>query len=123
MIFYKNDPFLIQFLSHVCPSPHSSSKAAQSQQAEYPSIISCFPQMKPEAQAKAPALSKQEEYLAIGVPAEWVAPLQALGYTTIDKIKALEKPGKLHQEMMGYRKKNKLEIGTVTMEDVNSWIS
>ena len=81
-----------------------------------------FPQMKPEAPAKAPATSKPEEYEAIGVPAEWVEPLQKLGYTTIDKLKAVEKPGKLHQEMMGYRKKNKLEISTVTMEDVNSWI-
>ena len=78
--------------------------------------------MKPEAQAKAPATSKPEEYEAIGIPAEWVEPLQKLGYTTVDKIKELEKPGKLHQEMMGYRKKNRLEIPTVTMEDVNSWI-
>jgi lysyl-tRNA synthetase class 2 len=79
--------------------------------------------MKPEAQAKAPAMSTAEEYTSLGIPEDWVAPLQALGYTTIDKIKALEKPGKLHQEMMGYRKKNKLEIDTLTMEDVNSWIS
>ena len=78
--------------------------------------------MKPEAAPKAPAMSTAEEYLALGVPEEWVEPLQKLGYTTIDKIKELEKPGKLHQEMMGYRKKNKLEIGTVTMEDVNSWL-
>ena len=79
--------------------------------------------MKPEAPAKAPASNTTEEYLALGVPAEWVKPLQALGYTTVDKIKELEKPGKLHQEMMGYRKKNKLEIDTVTVEDVSSWIS
>jgi lysyl-tRNA synthetase class 2 len=79
--------------------------------------------MKPEAPVKAPALSSADEYMALGIPEEWIDPLQALGYTTIDKIKALEKPGKLHQEMMGYRKKNKLEIPTVTMEDVNSWIS
>ena len=79
--------------------------------------------MKPEAKAKAPAMSSEEEYTTIGVPSEWVKPLQALGYTTIDKIKALEKPGKLHQEMMGYRKKNKLEIGTVTMEQVSEWLS
>ncbi|MCK5067841.1 MAG: lysine--tRNA ligase, partial [Bacteroidales bacterium] len=46
-----------------------------------------FPQMKPEAQPKAPAMSKPEEYEAIGVPAEWVEPLQKLGYTTIDKLK------------------------------------
>jgi lysyl-tRNA synthetase class 2 len=79
--------------------------------------------MKPEASQKLKVESEKSEYLEIGVPAEWVEPLQNLGYTTIEKIKALEKPGKLHQEMMGYRKKNKLEIGTVTMEDVNSWIS
>jgi lysyl-tRNA synthetase class 2 len=82
-----------------------------------------FPQMKPETKVKAPALSKAEEYVAIGVPSEWVEPLQKLGYTTIDKIKELEKPGKLHQEMMGFRKKNKLEIPTVTMEQVTEWIS
>ena len=78
--------------------------------------------MKPEISAKTPAMSTPEEYEAIGIPNEWVEPLQKLGYTTIDKLNEVEKPGKLHQEMMGYRKKNKLEIPTVTMEDVNSWI-
>ena len=82
-----------------------------------------FPQMKPEKSAKVTVLSAQEDYLALGIPVEWVEPLQKLGYTTIDKIKELEKPGKLHQEMMGYRKKNKLEIGTVTMEDVAGWLA
>ena len=67
-------------------------------------------------------MSTPEEYTELGIPVEWVEPLQALGYTTIYKINTLEKPGILHQEMMGYRKKNKLEIGTVSVEDVNSWI-
>ena len=40
--------------------------------------------MKPETQAKAPALSTPEEYEAIGVPTEWVEPFQKLGYTTIE---------------------------------------
>ena len=31
-------------------------------------------------------------------------------------------PGKLHQEMMGYRKKNKLENGTVTLEELSGWL-
>jgi len=78
--------------------------------------------MKPEAPAKAPAMSTPEEYHALGVPEAWVEPLQKLGYTTIGKLKEVEKPGKLHQEMMGYRKNNKLEIGTVTMEQVASWL-
>jgi lysyl-tRNA synthetase, class II len=80
--------------------------------------------MKPEASSqKLKVESQKSEYLELGVPEEWVEPLKALGYDTVDKIKALEKPGKLHQEMMGYRKKNKLEISTVTMEKVNEWIS
>jgi lysyl-tRNA synthetase class 2 len=82
-----------------------------------------FPQMKPEAKAKTRVVSPKEEYIALGIPEEWVDPLQALGYTTIAKIKEVEKPGKLHQDMMGYRKKNKLEIGTVTVEQVSSWLT
>jgi len=41
----------------------------------------------------------------------------------MDKIKALENPGRLRQEMMVYLKKNKLDIGTVTLEQVAEWIS
>jgi lysyl-tRNA synthetase class 2 len=81
-----------------------------------------FPQMKPEAVGQQHAVDNLQKYTAIGIPEEWVAPMQALGYTTVEKIKEIEKPGKLHQEMMGYRKKNKLEIGTVTVEDVAGWI-
>jgi lysyl-tRNA synthetase class 2 len=78
--------------------------------------------MKPETPAKVPSLSKPEEYIALGVPEEWIEPLQALGYTSIDKIKAFEKPGKLANDLNGYKKKNKLEISTVTMEDVDGWL-
>ena len=81
-----------------------------------------FPQMKPEAPAKTVGKSSMEPFLELGIPEEWVEHLMELGYDSIDKITALEKPGRLHQEMMGYRKKNKLEIATVTMEQVSSWI-
>jgi lysyl-tRNA synthetase class 2 len=78
--------------------------------------------MKPEAPAKVPILATLEEYLAIGVPAEWIEPLQKLGYTTIEKLQEVEKPGKLHQEMMGYRKKNKLDLPGLSPEVVREWI-
>ena len=81
-----------------------------------------FPQMKPEEQQKIKEESKPEEYMGFGIPEEWIEPLKALGYTTIEKLKAVDKPGKLHQEMMGYRKKNKLEISTVTLDEVGEWI-
>jgi len=79
--------------------------------------------MKPESSQKPKVESHKEDFIELSVPEEWVEPLKALGFDTIEKIKALEKPGKLHQEMMGYHKKNKLEIGTVTMEQVSEWIS
>jgi len=88
-----------------------------------PTHVSSFPQMNPEASNKEKIESKKEEYIAFGIPEEWVEPLKALGNTTIEKIKAFEKPGKLLQEMMGYRKKNKLEVGTVKNEQVSGWIS
>ena len=48
-------------LSLVCPGPHSNLKATRSHQSIYPTIISCFPQMKPEK--KALELSDDEKLL------------------------------------------------------------
>ena len=98
------------------------SQVSQSHHARYPSIISCFPQMKPEVPPKAPTNSKPEEYLAIGIPAEWVEPLQKLGYTTIEKLKEVEKPGKLANDLNGYKKKNKLDLPGLSPEVVGEWI-
>ena len=81
-----------------------------------------FPQMKPEALAKAPAVSSKEEYMEIGVPEEWIEPLQALGYTTVDKLKEVEKPGKLANDLNGYKKKNKLDLPGLSPEAVGDWI-
>jgi len=82
-----------------------------------------FPQMKPETPARAVGKPSAEPFLALGIPEEWVEHLQELGYDSVEKIKAEDKPGRLHQKMMGYRKKNNLEVGTVTMEQVAEWIS
>ena len=48
--------------------------------------------------------------MEIGVPAEWILVLQKIGYTTIEKLKAVEKPGKLANDLNGYKKKNKLDL-------------
>jgi len=81
-----------------------------------------FPQMRQESREQG-AESREEEYLEIGVPKEWVPVLQKLGYTTIEKLKEVEKHTRLHQEMMGFRKKNKLEMGTLTPDEVMEWLS
>ena len=81
-----------------------------------------FPQMKQEAQATVPASSKPEEFTALGIPAEWVEPLKALGYDTVEKLKAVEKPGKLSNDLNGYRKKNKLDLPGLSPEAVAGWL-
>ena len=75
--------------------------------------------MKPEKQE---AVDSDEEFIAIGVPKEWVASLKALGYTTIEKRKEVEKPGKLANELNGYKKKNKLDLPGVSPEVIGEWL-
>lgn len=81
-----------------------------------------FPQMKPESKPKTHGKPSKEPFMKLGIPEEWVEPIWELGYDSVEKLKAEEKPGPLHQKMMAHRKKNKLEIGTVTMEQVAGWI-
>jgi lysyl-tRNA synthetase, class II len=79
-----------------------------------------FPQMKPEKVATNDA---PEKYIAIGVPEAWVEPLQKMGYKTVAKLKEVEKASKLHQELCGYNKKNKLELANPSQDDVQQWIT
>lgn len=81
-----------------------------------------FPQMKPEVQ-KPKAESAIEEYLAIGVPAEWIESLKKLGFTTIEKLKEVEKAGKLANDLNGFNKKNKLGLSGLSPEAVQRWLT
>ena len=60
--------------------------------------------MKPEKQEQ---IDGDDKYIEIGVPKEWIDPLKALGYTTVAKLKEVEKLGKLANDLNGYKKKNK----------------
>ena len=78
-----------------------------------------FPQMRPE---KVERRDREEAFTALGVPAEWVAPLQKAGVLTVEALASTASAGKLHQELCGLNKKHKLELKNPTIEDVNSWI-
>jgi lysyl-tRNA synthetase class 2 len=80
-----------------------------------------FPQMRPEAGQKAEADSPQK-FIELGVPEEWIEPLMALGYDTIEKLKEVEKPGKLANDLNGYKKKNKLDLPGLSPEVVAGWL-
>ena len=81
-----------------------------------------FPQMKPEKK-KSESESESREYISLGIPEEWIKPLKALGYTTVKKLKEIEKPAKLANDLNGYNKKNKLGLSGLSPETVAGWVS
>ena len=76
-----------------------------------------FPQMRPEKWDTGP---NKSDYLALNIPDYWIQPLYEIGYKT--KAQLLEaKPTAVHQKLNGYRKKNKLDIPAILLEEVQSW--
>ena len=76
-----------------------------------------FPQMRPEKVEKRDSASAFE---AIGVPAEWVAPLQKVGVLTVAAL-AQVNPGKLFQDLCGVNKKFKLGLKNATPDEIAAW--
>ena len=87
-----------------------------------PSIqdVLLFPQMKPEKKATS---DPEEKYTEKGIPQEWVDPIKKLGYTTLAKLKEVEKPGKLANDLNGFNKKNKLGLAGLSPETVEKWLA
>ncbi len=77
-----------------------------------------FPQMRPEKVVKR---DQEDAYTELGIPAEWVAPLQKAGYLTIDSLDGAN-PGKVHQEICGLNKKFKLGLTNPSVDNVAAWI-
>jgi lysyl-tRNA synthetase class 2 len=78
-----------------------------------------FPQMRPEKFQTGP---NPQDFIAIGIPEEWAEHVIKAGYDTVEKLKS-SKPTAVHQQLNGYRKKNKLEIPAVQLEEVQSWLA
>lgn len=78
-----------------------------------------FPQMRPEKFTK--SASGADGLRAMGVDEAWLDHVQAAGFTDAEKLRA-EKPTAIHQKMNGYRKKNKLDIPALQLEDVMRWL-
>ena len=78
-----------------------------------------FPQMRPEKVARR---DKEEAFTALGVPEEWVAPLQKAGILTVDALAAVERPGKVVQDLLEINKKYKLGFKAPTPDQVTAWV-
>ena len=81
--------------------------------------VMLFPQMRPE---KVVHRDKEEAFTALGIPAEWVAPIQKAGILTVEALGALEKPGKLFQDLLEINKKYKLGYKNPMPDDVKNWV-
>ena len=77
-----------------------------------------FPQMKPEKKAAVP---KPEDFLKIGVPQEWLDAVMH-EYASVAKLRD-QKATQVHQKLNGLRKKNKLPVAALQLEDVEKWFA
>lgn len=78
-----------------------------------------FPQMRPEVFDEGP---DEKGLQAIGVPEAWTPHLVGAGFDRPEALEGLS-PGGLREKMNGYRKKNKLDIPALTLEEVETWLS
>lgn len=76
-----------------------------------------FPQMRPEKFQSGPDLSA---FVKLGIPAEWVEHISKAGFGTVEELME-SKPTAVHQKLNGYRKKNKLEIPALQLDEVEAW--
>jgi lysyl-tRNA synthetase class 2 len=64
----------------------------------------------------------KEDFMALGMAETWATLLLTNGYNTIEQLKA-EKPSALREKLNGLRKKNKLDIPALQLEDVEAWMN
>ncbi len=81
--------------------------------------VMLFPQMRPE---KVQHRDKEEAFTALGIPAEWVAPIQKAGILTVQALGEIEKPGKLFQDLLEINKKYKLGYKNPMPDDIKQWV-
>ena len=77
-----------------------------------------FPQMRPE---KIQADATDEDFMQIGIQKEWIVAIRKKGFTTVEELKQAN-PNKLFNDLNGLRKKLKLNIPALKIEEVKGWI-
>lgn len=77
-----------------------------------------FPQMRPEAKAHK---DSDEKFMEAGVPEEWVPVIRKMGHETVESMRNIA-AGKLHNDLCGFNKKNKLGLKAPSQDDVKNWL-
>jgi lysyl-tRNA synthetase class 2 len=77
-----------------------------------------FPQMRP---VQKPVTASDEDFTELGVPAGWVLVIRKAGFSTVEEFKQAN-PNKLMNDLSGLRKKMKLNIPALKIEEVKKWL-
>ena len=78
-----------------------------------------FPQMRPE---KVKKVATKEDFMAVGVPEVWAEVLMKQNFTSVEMLKE-QKPAGLREKLNGIRKKNKMDVPALQLEEVEAWIN
>ena len=76
-----------------------------------------FPQMRPEKRKKTDGPAEFESF---GLPNTWAEVAVKAGYASVEQFKT-EKPTVIHQKLNGFRKKNKLDLPALQLDEVEAW--
>ncbi|MFW6043003.1 MAG: lysine--tRNA ligase [Marinilabiliaceae bacterium] len=77
-----------------------------------------FPQMRPEKKTER---DSEEKFTELGIPVEWVPPIQKAGFLKVEDLKSAN-PNKLHQDLCGMNKKHKLGLTNPKPDEVRKWV-
>lgn len=77
-----------------------------------------FPQMKPEVQS---TVSSDEDFVAKGIPQIWIDLMHKVGIGNVDNLKSAN-INKLFNDLNGLRKKNKLDIPALKLDELKAWV-
>ena len=78
-----------------------------------------FPQMRPEAKKK---VFTAQDFIEMGISEIWAEHIISAGYAAPKQLKET-KTTAIQQKLNGYRKKNKLDIPAIQIEEIESWIN
>lgn len=78
-----------------------------------------FPQMRPEKKAE---VSTDQQFTEIGVPEVWIPALRKLNFNTLEALKNAN-PNKLLNDLGGMRKKMKMDVAAVQLDEIKQWIA
>lgn len=78
-----------------------------------------FPQMRPEKIRKGVSA---DDFIEIGVSAVWAGHLVPAGFISVEVLQA-EKAAVIQNKLNGYRKKNKLDLPAIQVEEIELWLT